>query len=690
MQRLLLASLLAVLSSAALGQTTFTIGPNDVAAGTIPTMETTHAYFLDVGPRVERLVIAVDGEGQDADLAVYLGDDEVFYDASGAESATYDVRDPSAGRYRIEVLNLLFQELSYTLTTSTRTSGATGGTPAPPATTAPDRGEIELGGQRESLASASGSWQTYVLRVPRGTPGFTVQVDAAGHNVDLAVRFRDVEIFRDVSTNPYPLFRLPTPAAGTYLLSVRSSTGRDAPYRIRVEGSAATVTTPAPAPAPPAEPSTPVPAPEPPPAHSGPSDPSASAWRHDFATGELLGWSVENGSLANPGRGGPGGGGYLYADTPSDREVGYFVAPASLLGDWSSLTSLEIVLRHGPTYEGSTFGPYEYDGVGDVLLVSGSRSASYAFSRDVTRSWSSYEVALDDASRWRLGGGAESLSDVLRDVTAFAVRAEYLVGHADAGMASVEAFRGRATGAGGASGPATGTTTGATPSEDGYPLVRATCTTTAEAGAFGELLEGERIGVNCPDECWDGGGTIWGDGVYTDDSAICRALFHSGRVTPGADLYGMLLTILPGQERYEGAERNGIESRSYGRWPRSFAFGLGPFPTTPGDTAGGAQPGSPSSPPGTAALRVLTGNVAVGRPFTAEFRGAPGNAQDWIGLYSVGAGDREYWRWKYTEGATAGTLEFEAPDEPGRYELRMFEDNEYDRLATSDPFDVAP
>src|SRR6056297_708682 len=180
MRRLLLALSCAVLSCAGLAQATFTIGPDDVATGTIPTMESTHAYRLDLPGGVERLTIEVEGRGDDADLAVYLDGEEVFYDASSAETATYDVRDPSPGRYRIEVLNLLFQELSYTLTTSTRMRDATGGTPTPAATTDRDHGEIELGGQRESLASASGTWQTYVLRVPRGTPGFTVQVDAAG------------------------------------------------------------------------------------------------------------------------------------------------------------------------------------------------------------------------------------------------------------------------------------------------------------------------------------------------------------------------------------------------------------------------------------------------------------------------------------------------------------------------------
>ena len=80
----------------------------------------------------------------------------------------------------------------------------------------------------------------------------------------------------------------------------------------------------------------------------------------------------------------------------------------------------------------------------------------------------------------------------------------------------------------------------------------------------------------------------------------------------------------------------------------------------------------------------------MGDAFTVEFRGAPGNARDWIGLCRVGAGDRDWASWKYTAGATAGTLEFDAPAETGRYDVRMFENDEFGRLARSDPFDVTP
>lgn len=554
MRRRLLTLLLAVTSCAGLAQSTFSIGPDDVATGTIPTMESTHAYLLDLPGGVERLTVEVDGGDQDADLAVYLAGEELFYDASGDTSTTYVVADPPAGRYRIEVLNLLFQELSYSLAVSTRSADASAG----PAASSPDMGEIAVGDERTGVAPASGSRQSYDLRVPAGSAGFTVRVDAGGRDVDLTVRFGDVEIFRDVSSNPFPLFRLPEPAAGRYVLSVGSPLGRDVPYVVTVETLGRSTAGPPPASDAPSDTPSNTPSDTPPSATppSGPSGPPAPAWRHDFASGEILGWTVENGSLSNPGRGGPGGGGYLYADTPADRAVGYFVAPPDLLGDWTSLSSLEIVLRHGPEYDGSTFGPYEYDGVGDVLLMNGSMTASFAFPREVSRSWSSYEVPLNDAAGWGLEGGAQSLADVLADVTVFAVRAEYLVGHADAGMASVEAFRGGALG------------------DAGEPQMSATCLTTAEDGVIGDLPPGSRIVVACPGGCTDGG-TVWGDGTYTDDSAICRAAIHAGRLEgpyPGT----VRVRIVPGLDRYPGEERNGVASRPYGGWPRSFSFEKAP------------------------------------------------------------------------------------------------------------------
>ncbi|MDZ7800755.1 MAG: LCCL domain-containing protein [Trueperaceae bacterium] len=552
MPRLVAMLALAACAAIAFGQSISSIGSNDVVTGTISAMESTHAYLLDLPPGIEHLVIDVDGGDRDADLAVYFGAEERFRDTSSDTAASYSLASPSAGQYRIEVLNLLFQELHYTLTVSAQSRRA----PDREATAGPIQGDIRLGEARRGVAPASRSGHTYDLGVPSGTHAFTVRVDAGGRDVDLSVTFGGREIFRDVSTNPYPVFRLPDPAAGTYALTVVSPLGREVPYVLSVESPGAPTTTRPPSPERPSDAPATAPSPGAPGDTAAPAGPSASAWRHDFASGETLGWTLENGSLSNPGGGGPGGGGYLYADTPSDRAVGYFVAPTELLGDWSSLSSLTLVLRHGPQYEGELFGPYEYDGVGDVVLANGAKTASYAFPRAPTRAWSPHDVSLVDATGWRLGGGATSLAEVLADVTSFAVRAEYLVGHADAGMASVEAFRGGSLG-------------GAMME----PTVTATCTTTAEDGAIGDLAPGSRIHVACPAGCTDGG-TVWGHGTYTDDSAICRAAVHAG-VQDGAYPGSVLIRILGSRDSYVGAERNGVSSRSYGSWPRSFAFGEG-------------------------------------------------------------------------------------------------------------------
>jgi hypothetical protein len=71
----------------------------------------------------------------------------------------------------------------------------------------------------------------------------------------------------------------------------------------------------------------------------------------------------------------------------------------------------------------------------------------------------------------------------------------------------------------------------------------------------------------------EGGGTartIWGTIVYTDDSSICTAAVHSGRI----DLSGgdVEITIQPRQGNYPATTRRGVTSRDYGPWNRGFSF----------------------------------------------------------------------------------------------------------------------
>lgn len=66
-------------------------------------------------------------------------------------------------------------------------------------------------------------------------------------------------------------------------------------------------------------------------------------------------------------------------------------------------------------------------------------------------------------------------------------------------------------------------------------------------------------------------GSVWGDGVYTDDSSICVAAVHAGRITPAAG-GTVTIEIHPGQVAYPGARRNGVLSRRWGKWHGSFVF----------------------------------------------------------------------------------------------------------------------
>ena len=76
-----------------------------------------------------------------------------------------------------------------------------------------------------------------------------------------------------------------------------------------------------------------------------------------------------------------------------------------------------------------------------------------------------------------------------------------------------------------------------------------------------------RFEYSCP----TGGGPqkVWGTDVYTDDSSVCTAAVHAGRITFGAG-GTVTIEIRPGLSSYQGSSRNGVNSRSYGSWTGSF------------------------------------------------------------------------------------------------------------------------
>ncbi|MEZ5750912.1 MAG: LCCL domain-containing protein [Paracoccaceae bacterium] len=66
-------------------------------------------------------------------------------------------------------------------------------------------------------------------------------------------------------------------------------------------------------------------------------------------------------------------------------------------------------------------------------------------------------------------------------------------------------------------------------------------------------------------------GTIWGSGVYTDDSPVAVAAVHAGVLQVG-ETGVVTVAVVGGQPGYPGVMSNGIQSSNYGRWDGSYQF----------------------------------------------------------------------------------------------------------------------
>jgi hypothetical protein len=94
-------------------------------------------------------------------------------------------------------------------------------------------------------------------------------------------------------------------------------------------------------------------------------------------------------------------------------------------------------------------------------------------------------------------------------------------------------------------------------------------------------------------------------------------------------------------------------------------------------------------------ITVAPSTINSGNSVTVNWSGitAP-SATDWIGLYTVGSSDTTFWAWAYvsctasaTTARASGSCSFQIPvnPPPGTYELRLFSNNGFTRLATSNP-----
>jgi hypothetical protein len=65
------------------------------------------------------------------------------------------------------------------------------------------------------------------------------------------------------------------------------------------------------------------------------------------------------------------------------------------------------------------------------------------------------------------------------------------------------------------------------------------------------------------------GGSVWGTDVYTTDSSLAAVVVHAGVVQNGQK--GIVrVTILPGQQAYQGTTRNGVTTSAWPAYPTSY------------------------------------------------------------------------------------------------------------------------
>jgi outer membrane protein OmpA-like peptidoglycan-associated protein len=98
----------------------------------------------------------------------------------------------------------------------------------------------------------------------------------------------------------------------------------------------------------------------------------------------------------------------------------------------------------------------------------------------------------------------------------------------------------------------------------------------------------EVVTCACPAEQL-GRGSVWGTDIYSGDSATCRAALHAGAV--GRQGGTVTLRMLPGQARYPGTTRRGVESVNFGAYRSSYRFeGAAAQPAAPVPSAAAEAP----------------------------------------------------------------------------------------------------
>ena len=66
-------------------------------------------------------------------------------------------------------------------------------------------------------------------------------------------------------------------------------------------------------------------------------------------------------------------------------------------------------------------------------------------------------------------------------------------------------------------------------------------------------------------------GTVWGDGIYSDDSNIAKAAVLEGKCKIGENRI-VCIKIIESKSSYGSCTKNGISTSSWGHWDGSYSF----------------------------------------------------------------------------------------------------------------------
>ncbi|HEX4924473.1 MAG TPA: hypothetical protein VFV50_10320, partial [Bdellovibrionales bacterium] len=111
--------------------------------------------------------------------------------------------------------------------------------------------------------------------------------------------------------------------------------------------------------------------------------------------------------------------------------------------------------------------------------------------------------------------------------------------------------------------------------------------------------------------------------------------------------------------------------------------------TSPARAQSGISSNDPINSGTTPVLTLITSTVLPGGSAQVRLTNGSTGAQDWIGLFAIGAPNSSILAWSYTGGRADFSWTTAAPSTVGQYEFRYFRDNSYQMAMNSSVLTVS-